>query len=67
MFLIVLAELNNRTIQVSHLPCRTKLKELIKYFKTAVNARLPAKEIIGNRRWIYAHFLLIYCSPVPVL
>ncbi|KAM7543055.1 hypothetical protein Aperf_G00000001353 [Anoplocephala perfoliata] len=51
-----IAELNNRTIQVSHLPSRIKLKDLTKYFKTAVNARFPSKSITGKRRYAFLEF-----------
>ncbi|VDL15666.1 unnamed protein product [Hymenolepis diminuta] len=54
-----IAEHNSRTIQVTHLPHQTKLKDLLKYFKIAVNARFPTKEITGNRRYAFLEFASI--------
>nr|CDS30322.1 nucleolin [Hymenolepis microstoma] len=51
-----IAEHNSRTIQVTHLPNQTRLKDLFKYFKTAINARFPTKVITGNRRYAFLEF-----------
>ncbi|VDN96641.1 unnamed protein product [Rodentolepis nana] len=49
-------EHNNRTIQVTHLPNKTRLKDVLKYFDTAINARFPTKVITGNRRYVFLEF-----------
>lgn len=49
-FFFVTAELNDRTLLVSHLPRALQLKALIKAFKTSINARFPTKKFRGNRK-----------------
>ncbi|KAL5961779.1 nucleolin [Taenia solium] len=51
-----MAELNDRTLVVSHLPRALQLKALIRAFKTSVNARFPTKKFRGNRKYAFLEF-----------